>query len=137
VERRRRQWTNAGGLRYRRMSGGAMRQVGLLAAAGLYALQHNMARLGEDHANARLIAERISSGERIEVDLDRVQTNIFMFHLAPEALDAAAFVERARTRGLLVFAFGPRTVRVVTHLDVTRDECVRAAELILEIAAGA
>lgn len=120
-------------VRYRRMQGGAMRQVGLLAAAGLYAVEHNMARLAEAHANARRIAERIAASERITVDLDRLQTNILMFHLTPDAPDAASFVARAGERGLLVFAFGPRTVRAVTHLDVSRDQCERAAELVLEI----
>ncbi|MGH2537352.1 MAG: threonine aldolase family protein [Candidatus Promineifilaceae bacterium] len=120
-------------LRYRRMLGGAMRQVGHFAAAGLYALEHNLGRLAEDHANARLIAERIATSPRVLVDLATVQTNILVFQLTPAAPDAATVVGRAGERGLLAFAFGPRTVRVVTHLDVTREQCARAAEIILEI----
>jgi threonine aldolase len=98
-------------VRARRMLGGAMRQVGILAAAGLYALDHHLDRLGEDHRNARLIAERLSASTRIQIDLSTVQTNIVMFHLAGGAPDAETVVARARERGVLVFSFGPRTVR--------------------------
>lgn len=120
-------------IRYRRMLGGAMRQVGLFAAAGLYALDHNMDRLVDDHTNARLIAGRIAASDRVIVDLNSVQTNILVFHLSPDALDAPTLVARARERGLLVFAFGPRTIRAVTHLDVSQEQCEQAAALILEI----
>ena len=120
-------------LRYRRMLGGAMRQVGLFAAAGLYALDHNVNRLVDDHANARLIAERIATSRRIIVDFATVQTNILVFRLSPDAPDAPTIVTRARERGLLVFAFGPRTIRAVTHLDVSQEQCERAAALLLDI----
>jgi threonine aldolase len=123
-------------LRYRRMSGGAMRQVGIFAAAGLYALDHHLERLAEDHANARLIAERLARCPRIRIDLERAQTNILVFELAPEAPNAAAVVAGAKERGVLIFAFGPRTVRAVTHLDVTREQCVRAAEILAGIVEG-
>ena len=121
-------------VRYRRLQGGAMRQVGHFAAAGLHALGHNLERLAVDHANARMIAERLTSSPHVRVDLGLVQTNILVFDLAPEAVDAPAFVSRARERGVLVFAFGPRTVRAVTHLDVSREECERAADLLLACA---
>jgi threonine aldolase len=120
-------------VRYRRMLGGAMRQVGFFAAAGLYALEHHVDRLAEDHANARMIAERIASSRRIVVDLATVHTNILLFHLSPDAPDAATVVASAGERGLLMFAFGPRTIRAVTHLDVSRHQCRRAADLILDI----
>jgi threonine aldolase len=120
-------------LRYRRMLGGAMRQVGHFAAAGLYALDHNMNRLVDDHANARLIAERIATSRRIIVDPTTVETNILVFHLSLDAPDAPKVVTRARERGLLVFAFGPRTIRAVTHLDVSQEQCERAAALLLDI----
>jgi threonine aldolase len=123
--------------RYRRMMGGAMRQVGIFSAAGLYALEHNLARLPEDHANARLIGERLAVSPRIVLDLATVQTNILVFSLAAGAPDAATFVARARERGVLIFAFGPRTVRAVTHLDVSRAQCVRAATILAEIAEAA
>ena len=123
-------------VRYRRMSGGAMRQVGIFAAAGLYALDHNVERLAEDHANARRLAERLAESSRIVLDLDSVQTNILVFSLAADAPDAHTVVARARERGVLVFAFGPRTIRAVTHLDVSREQCERAAEILVEIAEG-
>jgi len=125
-----------GAVRYRRMLGGAMRQVGIFAAAGLYALDHNVARLGEDHANALRIAKRLAKSPPIILDLATVQTNILVFNLAAEAPDAPTVVARARERGVLIFAFGPRTIRAVTHLDVSREQCVRAAEVLVEIAEG-
>jgi threonine aldolase len=123
-------------VRYRRMLGGAMRQVGILAAAGVFALERNVDRLKEDHDNARLIGEHLAGSSRIEIDLDRLETNIVVFHLAEGAPDAPTLVERARERGVLVLAFGPRTVRAVTHLDVSSKACRRAAEILLELAGG-
>lgn len=122
-------------VRYRRMLGGAMRQVGIFAAAGLYAIEHNVARLSEDHANARLIAERLAGSEHFIVDLNTVQTNILIFNLADNAPDAAMLVAGAKEHGVLVFAFGPRTIRAVTHLDVSREQCERAAEVFVRLAA--
>ena len=121
-------------VRYRRMSGGAMRQVGIFAAAGLYALERHMERLAEDHANARLIAERLAASTRIVIELAAAQTNILVFALAADAPDAATVVAQARERGVLLFAFGPRTLRVVTHLDVSRAQCELAAKILVEVA---
>ena len=121
-------------VRYRRMMGGAMRQVGIFSAAGLYALDHNLERLADDHANARLIGERLAASRRIVLDLDTVQTNILVFGLATSAPDSATFVARAKERGVLLFAFGPHTVRAVTHLDVSREQCEKAAGILVEIA---
>lgn len=122
--------------RHRRMLGGAMRQAGILAAAGIYALDHNIERLADDHANTRRIAERLATSSKVELDLASVQTNILVFRLGPDAPDAASVVERARQRGVLIFAFGPRVVRAVTHLDVSADQCTRAAQILLEIVEG-
>ncbi len=122
--------------RYRRMFGGAMRQAGIFAAAGLYALDHHLARLADDHANAKLIAQRLATSSRVVLDLATVQTNIVVFHLAADAPDAATVVARAKERGVLLFAFGARTVRLVTHLDVTRAQCERAAQILVETIGG-
>jgi len=119
--------------RARRMFGGAMRQSGILAAAGLYALDHNLARLVEDHANARLLAERLAGLRGVCLDLATVQSNIVIFRMEERAPNAATIVARAQETGVLVSAFGERTVRAVTHLDVSRDQCRRAADLLAEV----
>ena len=119
--------------RARRMFGGAMRQSGVLAAAGLYALDHNLGRLAEDHGNARLLAERLAGLRRVSLDLATVQSNIVIFRMEEGAPDAATIVARAEEKGVLVSAFAARTVRAVTHLDVSRDQCRRAADLLAEV----
>jgi threonine aldolase len=120
-------------VRERRMLGGAMRQVGIMAAAGLYALDHHMQRLADDHANARRFGERLVQSRRVLLDLATVQTNIIVLGLSADAPDAATVVARARERGVLVFAFGVRTIRAVTHLDVTSEQCARAAQALVEV----
>ncbi len=122
-------------IRHRRMLGGALRQAGILAAAGLYALDHNIERLAEDHANARRIGERLAQCPQIDIDLPALQTNILVFKLRPGAPDGATVVSRARERGVLIFAFGPRTIRAVTHLDVSAEQCVRASEVLAAVVA--
>jgi threonine aldolase len=124
-------------VRQRRVLGGAMRQVGILAAAGAFAIQQHRARLTDDHANARKIGEAVAQAPGVAVDLARLRTNIVVFHLDPQGPDAPTVVERARAAGVLVLAFAPRTVRAVTHLDVSREECVAAGEVLrAAIAAG-
>ena len=120
-------------VRARRMFGGAMRQAGILAAAGLYALDHNRARLNDDHAHARRIAERLAGVAGIVLDLATVQTNIVIFRLGPDAPDAATVVARARESGVLVSAFAARTVRLVTHLNVDREQCEHAAGVLAAV----
>jgi threonine aldolase len=120
-------------VRARRMFGGAMRQSGILAAGGLYALDHNVARLREDHANARLIAGRLAGLAGIVLDLATVQTNIVIFRLGDGLPDAATIASRAREAGVLVSALGPRIVRAVTHLDVSAEQCRGAADRLAAI----
>jgi len=120
--------------RHRRRLGGAMRQNGIFAAAALYALDHHLARLAEDHANASLFARRLAAGAAVQLDLATVQTNIVVFHLPVTLpIDAPTLAAQARERGMLVNAFGPRTVRAVTHLDVTQAQCERAAAVLVEL----
>jgi threonine aldolase len=123
--------TIARAVRYRRMAGGAMRQVGIFAAAGEYALDHHFDRLADDHANARLIAEALAENPGVELDPAAVRTSIIVFRLTSAAPDAATVVSRARDAGVLVVAFGPRTIRAVTHLDVSRADCVAAARILV------
>jgi threonine aldolase len=127
----------AAAVRYRRMLGGAMRQAGILAAAGVYALEHHAGRLADDHANARVIGEAVAVTAGVRLDLDGLESNIVVFHLGDGAPDAPTVVERARREGVLVMAFGPRTVRAVTHLDVSRDDCATAAGVLAAAAAAA
>ena len=117
------------GVRARRRFGGAMRQAGILAAAGLHALDHGFDHLATDHANARIIAERIAR-TGAAIDLATVQTNIIIFKLPAPLPDAATVVRHAAEQGVMVSAFAPRTVRATTHLDVTASDCARAAEVL-------
>ena len=121
-------------VRARRMFGGAMRQSGILAAAGLYALDHNITRLADDHANARIIAERLAD-TRVEIELDTVQSNIVIFRVPEPLPDAATVVRRAQEHGVLVSAFATRTVRAVTHLNVDAAQCRQAADVLAQIVA--
>jgi threonine aldolase len=114
--------------RHRRRLGGAMRQVGILAAAALHGVQHHRARLADDHANALRLATRLAACAAVQLDLASVQTNIIVFHLRADAPDAATVVAQARAQGVLLGAFGPRTVRAVTHLDVSAAQCDAAAQ---------
>jgi threonine aldolase len=116
--------------RRRKMLGGGMRQAGILAAAGLWALEHNLARLAEDHANARRFAEPLAKLPGIVLDPASVETNIVIWDLAPEVpMDGATFVARAREQGLLLNAVAARRLRAVTHLDVDAKACTAAADL--------
>jgi threonine aldolase len=127
----------AAAVRYRRMLGGAMRQAGIFAAAGTYALDHHVERLADDNANARMIGEALAAVAGVRIDLEGLESNIVVFHLEAGAPDAATVLERARAEGVLTMAFGPRTVRAVTHLDVSRDDCATAAEVLAAAAAAA
>jgi len=116
---------------YRKALGGGMRQVGILAAAGLIALEQMPVRLHEDHANARLLAEALANIECVDIDLDSVETNIVLFEVrGPVA--AKELVARMKERGVLASSLGPDSIRLVTHRDVSRDDCVRAAEVMTE-----
>src|SRR5580692_8938433 len=116
-------------VRARRMFGGAMRQSGILAAAGLYALDTNLTRLAEDHANARILVERLAA-TKVEIDRATVQTNIVIFRVPEPLPDAATVVQRAQEQNVLVSAFAARTVRAVTHLNVDAAQCRHAAEVL-------
>ena len=114
----------------RKALGGGMRQAGVLAAAGLIALEEMPRRLGEDHANARLMADGLAGCESVEIDVQSVQTNIVIFRLTDSG-DAAGLVAALKTEGILASAVGPHAVRLVTHMDVSRADCTRAAEVLL------
>jgi threonine aldolase len=113
---------------FRKAMGGGMRQAGIIAAAGLIALEEMPARLGEDHANARLLANAVAQCNVAEIDLESVQTNIVIFALRA-GCDASAFCTALREKGILASAIGLHAVRFVTHFDVGRHDCEQAAEL--------
>jgi threonine aldolase len=116
---------------YRKALGGGMRQAGVLAAAGLIALEQMPARLHEDHANARLLAEALSNMEGVSIDLPSVETNIVIFRVT-EPVRASDVVARLKTRGILISTVGPDAIRLVTHHDVSRGDCITAAEALTE-----
>lgn len=118
--------------RIQQILGGAMRQAGIVAAGALYALRHNVERLAEDHANAKLLAERLVDEGCIEIDPDEVETNIVFFRTHDTGMEADEFVEELRKRGVRMGAFGDR-VRAVTHLDVGRADIVKAADTVHEM----
>ena len=112
----------------RKRLGGGMRQSGILAAAGLYALEHNLSRIAEDHANARLLAERLTACPAVRSSAP--ESNIVMIDLVREADTVADVVGGLAEAGVLVVPFGARRLRAVTHLDVSRADVLRAAEVI-------
>ena len=116
---------------YRKALGGGMRQVGVLAAAGLIALEQMPKRLHEDHANAKLLAEALSTMEGVAIDADTVETNIVIFRLTGK-VTAAELSARLKARGILASAVGLDAIRLVTHNDVSRGACIAAADALNE-----
>jgi threonine aldolase len=115
----------AAGRLWRKRLGGGMRQAGVLAAAGLYALDHHLDRLAEDHEHAQLLAKRLG------VDPSTVETNMVVLDGVP----AAVLAEAAKAQGVLVSQVSPRRIRLVTHLDVDRAAVDRAADVLSELLA--
>lgn len=117
--------------RVRKAWGGGMRQVGILAAAGLYAIKNNISKLAEDHANAKYLADRISELSSVEIDIKAVQTNIVSFK--SQELTAEDVIEKCREMGLLISAGKVGWLRAVTHLDVNREQMKKAVEIISKV----
>jgi threonine aldolase len=118
--------------RFKQMMGGSMRQAGIVAAAGLYALDHNVERLAEDHANARALAEGIAAIDGARIDPSLVETNIVIF----EVDDPPAVLGGLAERGVEMGGMGPGRIRAVTHLDVNRAGIDRALSALAECLAG-
>ena len=115
----------------RKRLGGGMRQSGMLAAAGLYALEHNLQRIGDDHANAKRFAELVSGCPAVRPSAP--ETNIVMLELVRDDDTADRVIPRLAERGVLVVPFAAKRLRAVTHLDVSRADVERAAGLIAEV----
>jgi threonine aldolase len=120
--------------RIRRRLGGGMRQAGILAAAGLYALKNNLERLDEDHRRADALARRCAVAERVRVM--KPQSNIVMLDLDDERLEPAAILRGLAERGVWMTQFGPRRLRAVTHMDVDDAAIERAAAAFAEVIAA-
>jgi threonine aldolase len=123
--------------RVKQRLGGAMRQSGVIAAAGLYALHNHVNRLQQDHLHARQLAERIATIDGVHIDLGAVHTNIVVFDIAGTGLDAHAFLGTLLDRhGVRLSDMGGTLVRAVTHLDVTGDDVAEAGDAIADVLAG-
>jgi threonine aldolase len=114
----------------RKRLGGGMRQSGILAAAGLYAIEHNLSRIAEDHANAKRFAQILSDSQTVRPSSP--ETNIVMVDLLRERDTPETAATRLATAGVRLAPWGPRRLRAVTHLDVSRGDVERAARIILE-----
>jgi threonine aldolase len=118
--------------RLRQIYGGGWRQAGILAAAGLHALDHHVERMAEDHANAKWFAERVSAMQGVELVYADTQTNLVFLDVAPSGLAAETVSQRLRERGVALAMRGGTTFRAVTHLDITRAEVEQAARALQE-----
>ncbi|MFL6353450.1 MAG: GntG family PLP-dependent aldolase [Bryobacteraceae bacterium] len=120
---------------YRKRLGGGMRQAGVIAAAGLIALDESPARLHEDHRNARSLAERLSQLPGIKIDPSRVSTNIVIFDVSGLGLSTAQFSNELKSRGVLVNGVSATQMRAVTHMDVSREQCEQVSEIFAQVVA--
>ena len=120
--------------RARKLFGGGMRQIGILAAGALYALRHQMDRLADDHANARLLAQTIGKCKSLQLSDKEPDTNIVIFQVDKNWGTAVQFSESLKKLGVLTLPFGPQSVRLVTHLDVSKQHIAEACEAIEKVA---
>ena len=114
--------------RYRKLFGGGMRQVGVLAAAGLYALEHHRPHLADDHAKARRLAEGLAELPAFAIDLDTVETNIVIFDVVESG--AMPVLQALQAEGVAMVPFGPSTIRATTHRDVSMDDIETALSVM-------
>ena len=119
--------------RFRKMFGGGMRQSGILAAAAIYALDHHVQRLAEDHAHARRLAEGMEELPGVTVDMAAVETNIVYFDVRESVLTGKELCDRLREQGVWMMAVAPQRIRAVTHLDVNREGIDRALRVLHSI----
>ena len=117
-------------IRYRKMLGGGMRQVGIIAAAARYVLENNVERLAEDHQNAKLLAQALSENPRFKINPEDAETNIVIFDVEATGKTAAEIVDLLAEKGVLLVPFGKYLVRAVTHLDVSRTQTEKAIGII-------
>jgi len=121
---------------YRKRLGGGMRQAGCLAAAGLIAVEAMPARLVEDHANAKLLAQGFAALPGVQAWPDKTQTNIVIFDVAGTGRSGAEISAALKQRGVLINPIDQRQMRAVTHFDVTREQCLTALAALREVLAA-
>ena len=119
--------------RWRKVFGGGMRQAGILAAAAIYALEHNVGRLAEDHDNARLLARGLAEIDSIDLDPNEVDTNMAFFGTPRTGLTAAQVKAKMAEAGVLMYDTAPHRIRLVTHLDVSREQILAAVERFKQV----
>ncbi len=120
--------------RHRKLFGGGMRQAGIIAAGALYALANHRERLKEDHENARILAAAIEATNGLTLSTSQIDSNIVYFDIAPELGTAAEVAKQLHEQGVWMLPLGATRIRAVTHLDVSREDCVRAGEILKKIA---
>ena len=118
---------------YRKALGGGMRQAGILAAAGLIALEQGPQKLAQDHANAKFLAEGLAQIPGIKIDPAKVQTNILICDTSGSGITGADLSRKLAERNVLASAYGPYIIRFVTHLDVNREQCAQALEIVAAV----
>ena len=119
--------------RLRKMFGGGMRQAGIIAAAGLYALEHNIDRLAIDHRHAKQLGGALVGFPGVRIRPEHIETNIVVFDISETGRRTEEVLSRLKHEGLLVVAFGPGTLRAVTHLDVTAEQIEHACEILKKV----
>jgi threonine aldolase len=122
--------------RNRKMVGGGMRQAGIIAAAGVVALEEMIDRLAEDHANARRLAEGLAEIPGLSIDLERVQTNIVYLDLLDGGLGPDQFLARLREGGVKMSSTGPRRFRAVTHYGIEAEDIEEALTVVRQVMKG-
>jgi len=121
--------------RHRKVFGGGMRQAGMIAAGALYALEHHIDRLADDHASARILADAVRQCDGLRLEPEQIDTNMIIFRVDSALGTAAEFVQALREHGVLVLATSPVKIRAVTHLDIDQSQARRAGEIIRQVAA--
>jgi threonine aldolase len=119
--------------RWRKMFGGGMRQAGILAAAAIYALENNVERLAEDHDNARILADGLADIDTLDLKTDEVETNMVFFDTRRTGMTGAELRDKMAKAGVLMYATAPYRIRLVTHLDVSRGQILRAIQLFQQV----
>ena len=120
-------------LRLRKVLGGGMRQAGTIAAGALYGLEHNVVRLAEDHQNARVLAQAVEEAPGLSLESGPVETNLVWIYVDPSLGTAKEVAARLKSAGVLVSALGAQVIRACTHLDVSHEEVLRAADALKSV----